>query len=65
MFINFRKTSLHCVCETIRSEAQQLGVKVVGSEIIGQGALLAAPERYLRIEELSPNLVFENREEEE
>ena len=61
---DYRKTPLHRVFETVRSEAARYGVNVVGSEIVGlvpQDALLAAAEHYLRIEEFTPGLVFENR----
>ncbi|PYT05782.1 MAG: glutamate formimidoyltransferase, partial [Acidobacteria bacterium] len=65
---DFRRTPLHRVFETIRSEAARYGVEIVGSEIVGlvpQDALLAAAEHYLRIEEFSPDLVLENRLEED
>jgi len=65
---DYRKTPLHRVFETVRSEAERYGVNVVGSEIIGlvpQDALLAAVEHSLRIEGFSPKLVFENRLAEE
>jgi len=62
--LDFRKTPIHRVFETVRSEAERHGVPIVGSEIVGlipQDALLAAAEHYLRIETFSPSLVFENR----
>jgi len=62
--LDFRKTPIHRVFETVRSEAKRHGVSIVSSEIVGlvpQDALLAAAEHYLRIESFSPSLVFENR----
>jgi glutamate formiminotransferase len=62
--LDFKKTPIHRVFETVRSEAERHGVAIVGSEIVGlipQDALLAAAEHYLRIESFSPSLVFENR----
>lgn len=62
--LDFRKTPIHRVFETVRTEAERYGVSIVGSEIVGlvpQDALLAAAEHYLRIESFSPSLVFENR----
>jgi glutamate formiminotransferase len=66
--LDFRKTPVHRVFETVRSEAERHGVPIVGSEIVGlvpQDALLAAAEHYLRIENYAPTLVFENRLETE
>jgi len=66
--LDFKKTPIHRVFETVRSEAERHGVSIVGSEIVGlvpQDALLAAAEHYLRIESFSPSLVFENRLETE
>ena len=62
--LDFRKTPIFRVFETVRSEAERHGVAIVGSEIVGlvpQDALLAAAEHYLRIEGFSEDLVFENR----
>lgn len=62
--LDFRKTPIHRVFETVRSEAERYGVPIVGSEIVGlvpQAALLAAAEHFLRIEGFSPDLVFETR----
>ena len=62
--LDFRKTPIHRVFETVRSEAERYGVPIVGSEIVGlvpQDALLSAVEHYLRIEGFSSDLVFENR----
>ena len=62
--LDFKKTPIHRVFETVRSEAERHGVPIVGSEIVGlipQDALLAAAEHYLRIEGFKPSLVFESR----
>ena len=62
--LDFRKTPIFRVFETVRSEAERYGVSIVGSEIVGlvpQDALLAAAEHYLRIEGFSDQLVFESR----
>ena len=62
--LDFKKTPIHRVFETVRSEAERHGVPIIGSEIVGlvpQDALLAAAEHYLRIENFTPSLVFENR----
>jgi len=62
--LDFRKTPIFRVFETVRSEAERFGVAIVGSEIVGlipQDALLAAAEHFLRIEGFSENLVFETR----
>ncbi|HEX7580471.1 MAG TPA: glutamate formimidoyltransferase [Thermoanaerobaculia bacterium] len=62
--INFEKTPLHRVFETVKSEAERHGVPIVGSEIVGlvpQGALLAAAEHYLRLEAEPAGQVLENK----
>jgi glutamate formiminotransferase len=61
---NFRKTPLHRVFETVRSEAERHGVAVVGSEIVGLApadALVMAAEHYLRLEKFSLDQVLETR----
>ena len=61
---NVEKTPLHRVFETVRSEAERLGVAVVGSEIVGlvpQAALLAAVGHYLRLEADPGPQVLENK----
>ena len=60
--LDFRKTPIFRVFETVRSEAGRYGVPIVGSEIVGlipQDALFGAAEHYLRIENFSDRLVFE------
>ena len=62
--INFEKTPLHRVFETVKSEAERHGVPIVGSEIVGlvpQAALLAAAEHYLRLEAEPAGQVLENK----
>lgn len=62
--VNFEKTPLYRVFETIRFEAERYGVSIIGSEVIGltpAKALIDCAEYYLRIEEFNYNKqVFEN-----
>ncbi len=61
---DFKKTPLHRVFETVRSEADRYGVPVVGSEIVGlvpSEALLEAADHFLRLERFSPSQVLERR----
>jgi glutamate formiminotransferase len=61
---DFKRTPLHRVFETVRSEAERHGVHVVGSEIVGlvpSEALFDAAEHYLRLEAFSPGQVLERR----
>jgi glutamate formiminotransferase len=61
---DFEQTPLHLVFETVRREAERYGVPVVGSEIVGlipRKAIEMAAEYFLRAENLSPQLVLENR----
>ena len=61
---DFKRTPLHRVFETVRSEAERHGVHVVGSEIVGlvpAEALFDAAEHYLRLEGFSPAQVLERR----
>jgi glutamate formiminotransferase len=62
--LDYRKTPIFRVFETVRSEAERYGVPIVGTEIVGlvpQEALLAAAEHFLRIENFSEDLVLETR----
>jgi glutamate formiminotransferase len=62
--INFRKTSLYRVFETVKMEAERYGVPVVGSEIIGlvpMDALIDVAEYYLRIENFDRAQILESR----
>lgn len=66
--INYVRTSLYRVFETVRMEAERYGVPVVGSEIIGMvpmDALLDAAEHYLRLEGFDRSQVLERRLAEE
>lgn len=66
--INYIRTSLYRVFETVRMEAERYGVPVVGSEIIGMvpmDALLDAAEYYLRLEGFDRSQVLERRLAEE
>jgi glutamate formiminotransferase len=61
---DFRRTPLHRVFETVRSEAARYGVNVVGSEIVGlvpADALLDAAQHFLRLEGFEPSQVLERR----
>jgi len=61
---DFKKTPLHRVFETVRSEAARYGVDVVGSEIVGlvpMEALLDAADHFLRLEAFRPSQVLERK----
>jgi glutamate formiminotransferase / 5-formyltetrahydrofolate cyclo-ligase len=61
---DFKRTPLHRVFETVRSEAERHGVHVVGSEIVGlvpAEALFDAADHYLRLEAFSPAQVLERK----
>jgi glutamate formiminotransferase len=61
---DFKKTPLHRVFETVRSEAARYGVNVVGSEIVGlvpEEALLEAADHFLRLEGFRMNQVLERK----
>jgi glutamate formiminotransferase len=61
---DFKKTPLHRVLETVRSEAARYGVPVVGSEIVGlvpAEALMDAADHYLQLESFNPSQVLERR----
>ena len=60
--LNFHKTSIHDVYETVKEEAEKLNTKVTGSEIVGlvpMDALLAAGEYYTSNEKIK-NIDEEN-----
>lgn len=62
--VNYQRTSLYRVFETVKMEADRYGVPVIGSEIIGllpMDALIDAAEYYLRIENFDRNQVLEKR----
>jgi len=61
---DYKKTPLHRVFETVRSEALRYGVNVVGSEIVGlvpEAALQDAAEHFLRLEGFSKDQVLERK----
>lgn len=61
---DFKRTPLHRVLETVRSEAARYGVPVVGSEIVGlvpAEALMDAADHYLQLESFNPTQVLERR----
>jgi glutamate formiminotransferase / formiminotetrahydrofolate cyclodeaminase len=61
---DFEQTPVHRVFETVKQEAENDRVSIVGSEIIGlipRRALEMAAEFYLKVENFSPSQVLENR----
>jgi glutamate formiminotransferase / formiminotetrahydrofolate cyclodeaminase len=61
---DFEQTPIHRAFEMVKREAERYGVTVAGSELVGlvpQRALEMSAEFYLQIENLRPELVFENR----
>lgn len=61
---NYHKTPMYRVLEAVRREAARYGATVTHTEIIGlvpQRALLDAAKWYMQIDNLTPNLVLENR----
>ncbi len=62
--VNYTKTPIFRVFETIKSEAARYGVNVTSSEIIGlvpNGAILDVAEWYLRLENFSKEQVLEEK----
>ncbi len=61
--VNYKKTPIFRVFETVRLEAARYGVNVVGSELIGMApmeALIQCADYYLRIEDFDIKQVIEN-----
>jgi glutamate formiminotransferase len=61
---DFKRTPLHRVFETVRSEAERYGVSVIGSEIVGlvpAEALMDAAEHFLRLERFDPSQILERK----
>jgi glutamate formiminotransferase len=61
---DYEQTSIATVFEAVRSQAEQLGTSIAGSEIIGlvpQKALEQAAEAYLRVEHFDSRMILENR----
>lgn len=62
--VDYTKTSLFRVFDTIEREARRYGVNVIGSEIIGLvplQALVDVADYYLRLENFSSEQILENR----
>ena len=62
--VDFTKTSLFRVFDTVEREAKRYGVNVIGSEIIGlvpMNALIDTAEYYLRLEDFEPSQILEKR----
>lgn len=62
--VDYTKTSLFRVFDTIESEARRYGVNVLGSEIIGlvpMQALVDVADYYLRLENFSSDQILEKR----
>jgi glutamate formiminotransferase/glutamate formiminotransferase/formiminotetrahydrofolate cyclodeaminase len=61
---NYEETPIHVAFEAVRDEAEQRGVQIAGSEIIGlipQQALIQAAESSLKLERFNPSQVLETR----
>ncbi len=61
---DFKKTPLHRVFETVKSEAERYGVSVVGSEIVGlvpSEALVDAADHFLRLERFDLSQILERK----
>jgi glutamate formiminotransferase / 5-formyltetrahydrofolate cyclo-ligase len=61
---DFKKTPLHRVFETVKSEAARYGVAVIGSEIVGlvpSEALLDAADHFLRLERFDASQILERK----
>ncbi|UCD16664.1 MAG: glutamate formimidoyltransferase [Candidatus Zixiibacteriota bacterium] len=62
--VNYTKTPIFRVFESIKSEARRYGVNVLSSEIVGlvpQEALFDVSDFYLQLENFSPDQVLEER----
>lgn len=62
--VNYQKTPMFRVFETIKNEAERYGVPVIGSEIIGlvpMEALVSVADYFLRLENFSMEQVLEKR----
>jgi glutamate formiminotransferase/formiminotetrahydrofolate cyclodeaminase len=61
---NFEETPIHLAYEAVRREAEERGVQIAGSELIGlvpQRALMQSSERYLKLERFDPTQILETR----
>lgn len=62
--LNYEKTPIHRVLETVRSEASRYGVAVAGCELVGvapMGAFEEVLRHYLQLHEFSVKQVIESR----
>ncbi len=62
--LNYHKSPIHRVFETIRSEASRYGLEIVESEIVGLipvDALTEVASFYLRAHDFTPSQIIENR----
>jgi glutamate formiminotransferase len=62
--IDFRKTPLQIILETVRHEARQLGVEITHTELVGlipQAALFDAAVAYLQLPPSTRHLILESR----
>lgn len=62
--VNYQKTPIFRVFETIKNEAERYGVPVIGSEIVGLiplEALVFVADHYLRLEQFKMDQVLEKR----
>ncbi len=62
--VNYKKTPVHRVFETIKSEAARYGVTVTSSEIVGlvpNDALVKAVDFYFRLENFTKAQIFEEK----
>ena len=62
--VNFHKSPIHRVQETIRREAARYGVPIVGAEVVGlvpMEALVEAVKWYLQLDDLDDEQILENR----
>lgn len=62
--IDYTKTSIYRVFETIKMEAERYGINIIGSEIIGLlplQALIDTADYYLRLENFKADQVLETR----
>ncbi len=63
-FLQYEKTPVHRVVETVRSEAARQGVAVVGCELVGMAPLAAFEEtirHYLQLHDFSVDQIIESR----
>ena len=61
---NYEETPIHVAFEAVRHEAEQRGVQIAGSEVVGlvpKQALIQAAESSLKLERFNPSQVLETR----